>query len=112
MEQFQGLSGSPVAPVAVVSSRGHYVQVRYPQGRWVTLAIEESRAAAAAVAARAFPGLLDARGDTPRQCRVGSATQLVREGGERELRAAAAEITRRANTNGSRRGRARPTLPI
>jgi hypothetical protein len=112
MEQLQTSSESRAALVAVVSSRGHYVQVRYPQGRWVTLAIEESRAAAAAVAARAFRELFNAHGDTPKQCRVVSAAQLVREGGERELRAAAAEITRRGNTNGSRRGRARPSLPI
>jgi hypothetical protein len=112
MEQLLGPDGpAPPPPVAAVSLRGHYVQVRYPQGQWVTLAIEGSRPAAVAVAAREFPGLLNARGDTPRQCRVVSAAQLVREGGEGALRAVAAEIARRGDTKASRSGRARPSLP-
>jgi hypothetical protein len=111
MEQLLGSNGPAPPPVPLVSLHGHYVQVRYPKGQWATLAIEGSRAAAVAVAARAFPGLLNARGDTPRQCRVVSAAQLVREGGEREIRAAAAEIARRGDTKASRRGRPRPSFP-
>lgn len=112
MEQFQQSPGSPVVPPATMQVNGHYVQVRYPQGRWVTLAVEGTRSAASAIAARAFPGLINARGDTPRQCRVVSAAQLVREGGDGELRAATAEIARRGDTKTSRRGRRGPSLPL
>jgi hypothetical protein len=89
-------SGSALR-AAVGSSQGHYVQVRYPRGRWVTVAMEETRARAATAAATAYAALLDGRGETPSQCRVVRAAQLVREGGEREVRIAESEIARRAD---------------
>jgi len=74
----------------------YYVQVHYPRGRqWVTVAMAETRETAAKVAANAFFGLRNGRGDTPRTCRVASGAQLVREGGQREIRHADAEIARR-----------------
>jgi len=82
---------------AVGSSEGHYVQVRYPRGQWLTVAMEPTRAGAATAAADAYAALLDGRGDTPSQCRVVRAAQLVREGGEREVRLADADIARRAD---------------
>ena len=79
----------------------YYVQVRYPHGRqWVTVAIADSRARASTIASQVFPGLLDAGGETPRQCRIVSSAQLVREGGEREVRLADGEIARRPDLPG------------
>jgi hypothetical protein len=72
---------------------GNYVQVRYPQGgRWVTVAVSDSRASAAKVAADAYRGHCNPRGETPTQVRIVSAAQLVREGGEREVNLADAEL--------------------
>jgi hypothetical protein len=74
----------------------YYVQVHYPRGRqWVTVAMAETRETASKLAANAFFGLRNGRGDTPRTCRVASGAQLVREGGQREIRHADAEIARR-----------------
>jgi hypothetical protein len=66
----------------------------------VTVAMAESRDRASAIASQVFPGLLDARGETPRQCRIVSAAQLVREGGQREVRLADDEIARRPELPG------------
>jgi hypothetical protein len=72
---------------------GNYVQVRYPQGgRWVTVAVSDSRAGAARVAADAYREHCNPRGETPTQVRIVSATQLVREGGEQEIHIADAEL--------------------
>ena len=68
---------------------GNYVQVRYPEGgRWVTVAVSDTRNGAASVAADAYRQRHDQRGHAPTQVRIVSAAQLVREGGERELRIA------------------------
>jgi hypothetical protein len=72
---------------------GNYVQVRYPQGlRWVTVAVSDTRNGAASVAADAYRERHDQRGQAPTQVRIVSAAQLVREGGEREIRIADAEL--------------------
>ena len=72
---------------------GNYVQVRYPEGgRWVTVAVSDTRNGAASVAADAYRERYDQRGQAPTQVRIVSAAQLVREGGERELRLADAEL--------------------
>ena len=72
---------------------GHYVQVRYPDGgRWVTVAVSDTRNSAATVAANAYRERLDPRGQAPSQVRIVSSAQLVREGGEQELRIADAEL--------------------
>jgi hypothetical protein len=78
---------------------GNYVQVRYPQGgRWVTVAVSDTRAGAAMLAAGAYRERHNPQGDAPTQVRVVSAAQLVREGGEQEIRIADAELA-----NGTRR---------
>ena len=80
---------------------GHYVQVRYPQGgRWVTVAVSETRNSAATVAANAYRERHDPRGQVPCQVRIVSAAQLVREGGEQELRIADAELIGAARREG------------
>jgi hypothetical protein len=72
---------------------GNYVQVRYPQGgRWVTVAVSDTRASAARLAAGAYRERHNPRGETPMQVRIVSAAQLMREGGEREIRIADAEL--------------------
>ncbi len=72
---------------------GNYVQVRYPQGgRWVTVAVSDTRTSAARVAANAYRERHDPQGQAPCQVRIVSAAQLVREGGEQELRIADAEL--------------------
>jgi predicted RNA-binding Zn ribbon-like protein len=72
---------------------GHYVQVRYPHGgRWVTVAVSDTRTSAARVAANAYRGRHDPDGQAPCQVRIVSAAQLVREGGEQELRIADSEL--------------------
>jgi len=89
--------------VAVMSPRVHYVQVRYARGRWMTVAMKATRAAASTAAAAAYRGLLDTWGAAPKQCRVVSAAQLVREGGQRGIRLANAEIARHGDSKASRR---------
>ena len=80
---------------------GHYVQVRYPQGgRWVTVAVSDTRNSAATVAANAYRERHDPRGQTPCQVRIASAAQLVREGGEQELRIADAQLIGAARREG------------
>jgi hypothetical protein len=80
--------------------------MRYPRGpSWVTVAMAESRAAAATAASVAYQGWLNTHGDGATQCRVVSAGQLTREGGQRGLRRADQEIARRAVGRG---GSARP----
>ena len=50
---------------------GSYVQVRYPQGgRWVTVAVSDTRSSAARVAANAYRERHDPRGQAP--CRYAS----------------------------------------
>lgn len=79
-------------------TEGFYVQVRYPQGRrWVTVVVSETRRAAATLAADAYKGLADRRGETPRQVRVVSASQILREGGNSDLGLAYSDLTRRAD---------------
>jgi hypothetical protein len=82
---------------------GSYVQVWYPGGRrWVTVAVSDSRAIAARFAAEAFRERHNPRGELPKQVRVASATQLVFEGGEREIRIADADLIRGARINAGR----------
>jgi len=70
--------------------------VRYPQGRrWVTVAVSETGRAAATLAADAYKGLADRRGETPTQVRVVSARQIRREDGD--LGVADSDLTRRAD---------------
>ena len=85
---------------------GHYVQVRYPDGgRWVTVAVSDTRNSAATVAANAYRERLDPRGQAASQVRIVSSAQLVREGGEQELRIADAELIGAAKREGvGRRG--------
>ena len=72
---------------------GNYVQVRYPQGgRWVTVAVTDTRASAARSAADAYRERRNRRGQAPAQVRIVSAAQLVREGGEQDIRIADAEL--------------------
>ena len=72
---------------------GSYVQVRYPRGgRWVTVAVSDTGSSAAKAAAEAYRDRRDPRGEAPSQVRIVSAAQLVREGGEQELRIADAEL--------------------
>jgi hypothetical protein len=76
---------------------GFYVQVRYPHaGRWVTLALFDVRPTAAGVAADAYRDRHNGRGETPRQVRVVTAGQLRREGGQRDLTIAEADVARGA----------------
>jgi hypothetical protein len=76
---------------------GFYVQVRYPHARrWVTLTVSESRPIAAGMAADAYRDRPNGRGETPRQVRVVTAGQLRREGGQRDLNIADADIARGA----------------
>ena len=71
---------------------GNYVQVRYPQGgRWVTVAVSDTRTSAAK-SPPSIPGTARPAGQAPSQVRIVSAAQLVREGGEQELRIADAEL--------------------
>jgi hypothetical protein len=67
----------------------------------VTVAMAESRERACTLASQVFPALLNAGGETPRQCRIVSAAQLVREGGQREVRLADDEIARRPDLPGT-----------
>ncbi len=80
---------------------GYYVQLRYPQGgRWVTVAVSDTRTSAATVAANAYRERNDPQGQAPSQVRIVSADQLVREGGEHELRIADAELIGAARREG------------
>jgi hypothetical protein len=80
---------------------GNYVQVRYPQGgRWVTVAVSDTRTGAARVAANAYRERHDPRGQAPTQVRIAGAAQLVREGGEEELRIADADLIRGPGRDG------------
>ena len=80
-----------------VIPEGFYVQVRYPHARrWVTLALFDVRPTAAGVAANAYRDRHNGRGETPRQVRVISAGQLRREGGQRDLTIAEADVARGA----------------
>jgi hypothetical protein len=75
---------------------GFYVQVRYPRARrWLTVAVSHARSEAARTAADAYRDLEDGSGETPRQVRVVSASQLRREGGQREVSLADADVVRR-----------------
>ena len=63
--------------------------------RWVSVTMAQTRVRAFTAAAGAYQGLPDRRGQGPRQCRVGSVAQLIREGGDRAVGLADAEIARR-----------------
>jgi hypothetical protein len=63
----------------------------------VTVAREQSRPVAARVASAAYTELVGVGGEVPRECRVVSAGQLIREYGERGARRADADIARRAD---------------
>ena len=74
---------------------GYYVQVRYPRARrWLTVAVSDARSEAAHTAADAYRGLEDGSGELPRQVRIISAPQLRREGGQREVSLADADVVR------------------
>jgi len=76
---------------------GFYVQVRYPHARrWVTVAVSDVRPTAANIAANAYRDRPNGRGETPRQVRVVTAGQLRREGGQRDVRIADADVARAA----------------
>jgi hypothetical protein len=76
---------------------GFYVQVRYPHARrWVTLTVSDVRPTAAGIAADAYRGRPNGRGETPRQVRVVTAGQLRREGGQRDVSIAHADVARAA----------------
>ena len=64
----------------------------------MTVAKAVTRESASMQAADAYQGLRDAQDETPTQCRVVSAGQLVREGGQREIRLVDDEIARRGET--------------
>jgi hypothetical protein len=81
-----------------IHATGNYVQVRYPYGqRWIAVAVSDTRDAVTRVAADAYRNLANDRGQTPRQVRVVSATQLRREGGEPAIVIAEADIVSRAD---------------
>lgn len=91
-----------LARMATSKGRGidqdYYVQVRYPHGQtWVTVSRAQTRPVASTAAAVAYEGLTNAGGETPRQCRIVSAGQLVREDGQRGLRPARVDIARHAD---------------
>ena len=91
---------------------GHYVQVRYPDGgRWVTVAVSDTRNSAATVAANAYRERRDPRGQAASQVRIVSSAQLVREGGEQELRIADAELLGGTRRTGALSGTKRPMMP-
>ena len=91
---------------------GNYVQVRYPEGlRWVTVAVSDTRDSAARLAANAYRERHDQRGQAASQVRIVSAAQLVREGGERELRIADAELMGGTSRTGGSSGTKRPMMP-
>ena len=54
----------------------------------MTVAVSDIRASAARLAAGAYRERHNPHGETPTQVRVVSAAQLVREGGEQEIRIA------------------------
>jgi hypothetical protein len=67
--------------------------VRYPRAlRWRTVAVFDLRPPASDAAAHAYRNLANASGETPHQVRVLSGTQLIREGGQRGLKIARADI--------------------
>jgi hypothetical protein len=72
---------------------GSYVQVRYPRGgRWLTVAVSDTRAGAARLAAGAYRERHNLQGEAPTQVRVVAAAQLAREGGEQAIRIADADL--------------------
>jgi hypothetical protein len=78
----------------------HYVQIRYPRGdRWITIAREKARHAAARRAALAFPEVVDADGRHAMQVRVIGRAQLGADHGQAALRRAEEDLlqTHRAN---------------
>jgi hypothetical protein len=58
--------------------------------------VSDVRTTASAVAADAYRNLRNGRGETPRQVRVLRAGQLRREGGQRDVNLADADIARSA----------------
>jgi len=89
-----------------IHAMGNYVQVRYPHGRrWVAVAVSDTREAVTRIAADAYRNLANDRGETPRQVRVVSATQLRREGGYQAIVIAEADIVSRADRGRSTESR-------
>jgi hypothetical protein len=71
----------------------HYVQIRYPRGdRWITIAREKARHAAARRAALAFPEVVDADGRHAMQVRVIRRAQLGADDGQAALRRAEEDL--------------------
>jgi hypothetical protein len=101
-------------------STGVYMQVWYPSGgRWVTVAVSDTRAIAAGFAAAAFRERRNPRGELPKQVRVVSAAQLIYEGGDHEVGIADADLIRGATWaahdgggRGRRTGALRKTLRL
>jgi hypothetical protein len=62
----------------------------------VTLTVSDVRPTAAGIAAAAYRDRPNGRGETPRQVRVVTADQLRREGGQRNVRIADADVARGA----------------
>lgn len=87
-------SGRRVLPLRL---RGHYVQVRFAgAGRWVTVAVSDSRPVAVHQAAHAYRDLRDEQQRSPTQVRVVSDADLRREGGDGAVSEAAADLTGQA----------------
>jgi hypothetical protein len=73
----------------------HYMQVSYPQEvRWVAVYMSETRRAASDLAAHAYRTVRNDRGRAPNRLRLVSRGQLVREGGDKAIRRADADILR------------------
>lgn len=76
----------------------HYIQVSYPdEVRWVAVYLSETRRAASDLAAHAFHTVRNDRGRAPNRLRLVSPGQLVREGGDKAIRRADADILRQAD---------------
>ncbi|HET7378655.1 MAG TPA: hypothetical protein VFJ24_01310 [Gaiellales bacterium] len=69
--------------------------MRYPHARrWVTVGVADLRPIAAGVAADGYRDLRNGRGETPSQVRVVTVGQLRREGGQRDIDIADADVAR------------------
>jgi hypothetical protein len=102
----------PIKGRTKIHPSGNYVQVRYPRsGRWVTVAVSESRSVAIGVAAGAYRDLQDECGRTPTQVRVVGRTRLLREGGDHAIAQAGADILRGAEKVGEHISRHDPPSP-
>jgi hypothetical protein len=76
---------------------GFYVQVRYPHDeRWETVAVSAARGVASRLAGDMYRDLRNDADQSPVQVRIASAELLRRESGDAALKAAAADLWRRA----------------